>query len=274
MSVIDRNTQNCIYDEKWILNEFERSLMTDKFHIYLQPQVDMEGHILGAEVLTRWIDHDDVLVPVSQFIPILAKTDLIAKLDEHVWELAAQQISLWKGTDLEKLHLSVNVEPKDFMYLNVPNKLKALCDRYNIDIKKLHVEITERGFESDIKSSEEIIQELHKNGITVEIDDFGKGSSSLSILKDLYVDVLKLDMDFIKDTGNVLRSKIILESVVGMANKLHTEVIIEGVETKTQKERIENVGCKIYQGFLFSKPIPVPQFEELYYASLIGKEIL
>ena len=268
MNTSDICNNNCIYNETWILNEFERSLLTDKFHIYLQPQVDMESHILGAEVLARWIDHDDVMVPVSQFIPILAKTDLISKLDEHIWELAARQISLWKGTELENLHLSVNVEPKDFKYLKVPNKLKALCNRYNIDVRKLHVEITERGFESDIDCAESIILELHQNGITVEIDDFGKGSSSLSLLKDLCVDVLKLDMGFIRETGNLLRSKIILESVVGMANKLNTEVIIEGVENNNQKERIRSVGCKIYQGFLFSKPIPVQEFEELYYASI------
>ena len=162
--------------------------------------------------------------------------------------------------------------PKDFVYINVPEKLEALCQRYHVDIDKLHVEITERALASDTIKPEDMIRTLHEKGITVEIDDFGKGSSSLSMLKDFPADVLKIDMGFLRETEQEVRSKIILESVVNMADRLKTDVIVEGVETDAQKQGLKDMGCRMYQGFLFSRPLPVEEFERLYLESVKAQQ--
>ena len=255
-------------EDQWIISEFQKSLLTDQFRVFYQPQVDMDGTILGAEALVRWIRHDGTQVPLTRFLPVLSRSDLITRMDERVWELAVMQLAAWKGTPLENLYISVNIEPKDFLYIDVPEKLQALCGRFHADIRKLHVEITERALADESVRPEEIILALHEKGLTVEIDDFGKGSSSLSMLKDLPADVLKIDMGFLRETEQYVRSKIILESVVNMAKRLETEVIVEGVETDTQKQGLREMGCLMYQGFLFSRPLPAGEFEKLYLESL------
>ena len=251
-------------EDQWIISEFQKSLMTDQFRVFYQPQVDMDGRILGAEALVRWIRSDGTQVPLNRFLPVLSRSDLITRMDEHVWELAVMQLAAWKGTPFGDLYVSINIEPKDFLYINVPEKMEALCRRYQVDSRKLHVEITERALADDSFQPEEVIMALHAKGFTVEIDDFGKGSSSLSMLKDFPADVLKIDMGFLRETEQHVRSKIILESVVRMAERLDTEVIVEGVETNTQKQGLQEMGCRMYQGFLFSRPVPIEEFEQLY----------
>lgn len=247
--------------EAWIISRFEDSLSSNAFHIFLQPQVNMEGKIYGAEVLSRWFIDNDMLVPVSKYIPVLAKTEKIIKMDEHIWEMAIKQLSKWNDTVFRDLYLSINVEPKDFLLIDVPEKLLTLCKQHDVDVKKLHVEITERGIGTNFP--QKYIRSLHGKGFIVEMDDFGKGSNSLAMLRNINVDILKLDMEFIRKTKNRLRSKIVLDAVMRLAEKLQTEVIVEGVETESQKELLKNVGCKMYQGFLFSKPLPVEMFESL-----------
>lgn len=254
------------YDDNWIVSHFDKSLSEGCIYIYLQPQVDMKGNILGAEVLARWIEKNGDMIPVGQFIPALINAELITRMDLYIWETAVKKLSEWKGTPLEKIHLSVNVEPNDIIKIDVPSKLKELCQRHHVDISKIHVEITERGFDEDFPLPDNTIAAFHENGITVEIDDFGRGSSALSLLKNLDVDALKLDRGFISPSSenHNLRGKIILECVIGLAKKLKTLLIVEGVETGRQKQCIQNAGCNIYQGFYFSEPIPVTEFETLF----------
>ncbi|MCR4876586.1 MAG: GGDEF domain-containing phosphodiesterase [Clostridiales bacterium] len=255
-------------EDQWIICEFQNSLMTDQFRIYFQPQVDVTGRIHGAEALVRWIRNDRTMVPLDRFLPVLSRSDLITQMDEHVWEMAAMQLAAWKGTPLESLYISINVEPKDFQYINVPEKLAALCERYGVEIGKLHVEITESALADEDLLPEEVIQSLRNKGFTVEIDDFGKGSSCLSRLKDIPADVLKIDMGFLRESEQNVRSKIILESVVQMAERLNADVIVEGVETDRQKQELLDMGCRMFQGFLFSRPVPVEHFEKMYLKTL------
>lgn len=256
-------------EDQKIISEFEKNLKSQQFRIYLQPQVDMAGRIMGAEALVRWLREDGTSVPVQRFLPVLEMSDLISRLDRHVWELAVRQLAAWKGTELEELYLSINIDPKDIYYMDIPAVLRSLCEQYGVEIKKLRVEITERALTYDWDLQGELIESLQKNGFIVEIDDFGKGSSSLSMLKDVQADVLKIDMGFLDETRNEARSKIILESVVGMAGLLNMDVVVEGVETSDQKEDLRQMGCRMYQGFLFSQPIPVEMFEKLYHRTQI-----
>ncbi len=248
--------------EQRVISDFKRNLKSGQFIIYYQPQVDSEGHIEGAECLVRWILPDGKVIPPLEFIEILEQSSLIGSLDEYVWELAAKQLAAWKGTAFEDLYLSVNVSPKDFYYLDVASVFPNLCKKYKIDPSKLHVEITETAVADEMHNNMATIDKLQDEGFTVEIDDFGKGSSSLGLLKDLKADVLKIDMRFIQKSENGNRSNVILKSVIDMAKSLNMEVISEGIETEDQLNNLQNLGCEMFQGYYFSKPIPVAAFEQ------------
>lgn len=258
----DSMLQNAIHEQK-VISDFENNLKSGQFVIYVQPQVNQDGHIEGGECLVRWILPDGKLVPPFEFIGILEQSDLISSLDRYVWELAAKQLHAWKGTRFGDLYLSVNVSPQDFYYIDVAKTILELTEKYEIDPKMLRVEITETAVADELQNNRATIERLRESGFLVEIDDFGKGSSSLSMLKDINADVLKIDMGFLRKSENTARSNIILESVIDMAKRLGMGVISEGVETEGQLANLTAMGCEMFQGYYFSKPIPVAAFEEL-----------
>ncbi len=252
-----------IIHEQYIINEFKKNLRSGQFVIYLQPQLNREHRIEGAECLVRWILPTGDSLPPFEFIGILEQYGLIGALDEYIWELAVRQLSLWKGTEYEPLYLSVNVSPRDFFYLDITNVFVKLCKKYDIDPVKLHIEITETALADETKKNLETLRFLQKKGFIVEIDDFGKGSSSLGLLKDIQADVLKIDKLFIQKGTDEERSFVILKSVIDMSKRLKMEVIAEGVETEDQLKTLTELGCDMFQGYYFSKPIPIASFEKL-----------
>ncbi len=246
--------------DQHIIEEFEQALQSGDFQIYLQPQARADGHIFGAEALVRWVRRGQV-VPPMEFLGVLHQSELLSHLDACVWNQAAALLGRWKGTPLESLYVSINVDPSDFYYFDVPDLLKGLCAEHGIDTHKLRVEITETALVEDVERQSRIVEQLHAAGFIVEIDDFGKGSSSLSMLKDIHTDVLKIDMGFIRGENNRDRSRVILSSVIDMAGQLNMDVITEGVETFEQVQSLADMGCDKFQGFYFSRPIPVADFE-------------
>lgn len=249
--------------DQHVIAEFERALSQGDFHIYLQPQVHQDGHIHGAEALVRWIRPDGTAVLPMEFLGVLHQSELLSHLDAYVWEQAVKTLAKWTGTPMERLYISVNVDPTDFYHLDVPKLLGELCHRYGVDTARLRVEITETALFDDVEKQSRIVETLHQAGFKVEIDDFGKGYSSLSLLKDIHADVLKIDMGFIRGKSNLRRSRIILESVIEMARNLNMAVITEGVETREQVDNLLELGCNDFQGFYFSRPLPVRDFEEV-----------
>ena len=253
-----------------VIEDFEKAILNGEFHVYLQPQVTGDGRIIGAEALVRWIRGDEVIMP-GEFLPVLARSELLSHLDVCVWKQTAAILSRWSGTELENIPISVNVDPADFYYLDVPTRLCALCDRCGIRRGSLRVELTEASLIKDAERESMIMQRLREAGFYVEIDDFGKGSSSLSLLKDVHADMLKIDMGFLQGEANVDRSHVILGSVITMAQGLGMDVLTEGVETAAQVEMLTELGCSCFQGYFFSRPIPVQDFETLAKASLAKK---
>lgn len=254
-----------------ILTAFEQALKDQNFHIYLQPQVRLDGTVVGGEALVRWVRPNGEVVPPGEFLGVLHQSDLLANLDVYVWELAVKQLARWRGTALEPVYISVNVDPSDFYYFDVPARLAALCDGYGVPRTQLRVEITETALVIDSIMQNRIVEQLHAQGFIVEIDDFGKGSSSLSMLKDVHADVLKIDMGFVHGGTNVVRKRVILEAVVAMANNLRMDVVTEGVETREQVDLLSGMGCEMFQGFYFSRPIPVEDFETVVLARIEEK---
>ena len=251
--------------EQSIVGAFDTALSERQFHIYLQPQISSEEGLQGAEVLVRWIDPEKGLIPPVAFISILEKTGLISQLDKNVWEQAAETLQKWQGTDKKDLYLSINISAKDFYYLDVYQTLTEIVETYNIDPKKLRLEITESVLMSDVEKLLALTKKLHQYGFFIEIDDFGKGYSSLAMLKDIDVDVLKIDMEFLRETEHEEKSRIILGSIIEMSKRLNMNVITEGVETQSQLELLKNLGCEMFQGYYFAKPMPVDEFEKKYF---------
>ena len=251
-------------EERKIIGEFDRALDNEEFVMFLQPQVDVSGKPFGSEALVRWQHPDKGLLAPGVFIDVLEKTGFVYRLDRYMWDKAVKQLAEWKKRGINDYHISVNISTKDFYLIDVYETFVGLVEKYDIDPKLLKLEITETALMSDFNKNMVIIKRLQKYGFDIEIDDFGSGYSSLNMLKDISADVLKIDMGFLRASENEVKGQDILESIIGLANKLGMRVITEGVEKKTQVDMLYDMGCKMFQGYYFSKPLPVDEFEKKY----------
>lgn len=259
----DEEIRNRKLHETLNAEELEHALRNKQFAIYLQPQVDAENKkLIGAEALVRWTSPTRGIIPPNEFIPAFEENGMIAQLDYYVWEMACAQLSTWKKAGRDDFSISVNISAKDFYISDIYRSLTELVEKYNINPRSLKLEITETAFVLNVKEQMALVKKLQKYGFIVEIDDFGSGYSSLNSLKDISVDVLKLDMKFFEKTGDDDRAEKIVESVVKLAYNLKMPVIAEGVEEEEQVDMLRRIGCNIIQGYYFAKPMPVAEFEE------------
>lgn len=257
------NLREDFLNEQRIISEFEPALRSKQFQAYVQPQVFSEnGKCVGGEVLVRWIHPQTGMIPPYKFIPIFEQTGLIGKLDAYMWELACQKLQEWQRSGMPNQYLSVNISQKDFYLMDVYQTVTSLVEKYQIEPKNLHLEITETAVMNNPAEQLPLISRLREYGFMIEIDDFGSGYSSLNTLKDLNADVLKIDMGFLRKTEHQERSKIILKMIISLAKSLSMEVITEGVETQEQVDFLKDYGCDIFQGYHFAKPMPIHDFEE------------
>ena len=233
--------------------------------MFLQPQVNAKGELYGAEALVRWQHAQRGLLSPAMFIDVLEKAGLIYKLDRYIWESAAQKLKEWKDKGAEQYHISVNISTKDFYFVDIYEIFTGLIEKYDIRPDRLNLEITETALMSDFDKNMEILKQLQEYGFKIEIDDFGSGYSSLNMLKDISADVLKIDMGFLRASENEAKGMDILESIIVLAGKLGMDVITEGVEMEKQLTMLSNMGCGIFQGYYFSKPIPTNEFEDKYH---------
>ena len=246
-----------------MVNRFTDALAQDEFHLYLQPQLDRKEKLAAAEVLVRWIKGDGSIVSPGAFIPCFEESGQIAQLDRFVWEKTVQLLKSWEGTAFSDLALSINVSPKDFLYLDVAKTLQELIEKYDLPMEKLRVEITE----SAVVSQSKMVDDIIDAGFHVEIDDFGKGYSSLNTLRNIRAKTLKLDMFFLRFSDETkTRGRVIVDHVIHMGKTLGMQIVAEGVETEFQKNHLLKADCDYLQGFLFSPPIPVEAFVKKYAA--------
>ena len=250
--------------EKQLVGDFDQALKEKQFCMYLQPQMTSEGKMLGAEALVRWQHPKRGLIFPGDFIEVFEKTGLIYRLDRFIWELAVQKLARWQQEGHSDLYISVNISTKDFYYMNVYETITALVEKYRIIPSTLKLEITETAIMTGTAGELDMIEQFREYGFQVEIDDFGSGYSSLNMLKDISADILKIDMGFLNATENELKGQDILESIIFLAQKLGMEVITEGVETSQQLTMLIQMGCRMFQGYYFSRPIPEEEFEKKY----------
>ena len=252
--------------EKQLVGDFEKALDEKQFCMYLQPQMTSDGKMLGAEALVRWQHPKRGLIFPNDFIEVFERTGLIYRLDKFVWELAVQKLAQWQKYGHNNLYISINISTKDFYYMDVYKTITSLVEKYHIIPSTLKLEITETALMTGTSGELDIIQHFRQYGFQVEIDDFGSGYSSLNTLKDMDVDVIKIDMGFLRTTkpDRLEKSMSILNTIIALTKTLGLAVITEGVETKEQVMELTQMGCSVYQGYYFSKPIPIKQFEETY----------
>lgn len=262
----DEGIRESSVSEQKVTGEFGKALEEGQFCFYIQPQVSVRGEILGGEALVRWIHPERGLVPPIEFIGILENTGLICRLDMYIWELACKKLREWKDRGFTGYHLSVNISPKDFYFTDIYKVFTGLVEKYELNPRSLRLEITESAIMGDFDKQLVLIQRLQEYGFLVEMDDFGSGYSSLNMLKDMPVDTLKVDMGFLRQTDHQERSRIILRMIITLSKQLGMEVVTEGVETREQVEFLTDMGCDVFQGYYFAKPMPVSDFESRYFS--------
>lgn len=259
----DENSyRNDIFKQQ-LIGEFETALNENQFCMYLQPQTDKDGNMLGAEALIRWNHPNMGLVMPGAFIECFEDAGLIYRLDNYIWEEAAKQLKIWKDAGYN-YYISVNISAKDFYHIDVYQTFKNLVSKYGIDTDKLHIEITETALSEDKQATHKTIERLHDEGFIIEIDDFGSGYSSFNFLKDVCADVIKIDRVFLKKSSHEERGEQILRSIISLSHDIGMDVITEGVENVDQLSMLAKMNCDWFQGYYFSKPIAVGDFEEKY----------
>lgn len=259
----DENSyRNDIFKQQ-LIGEFETALNENQFCMYLQPQTDKDGNMLGAEALIRWNHPNMGLIMPGAFIECFEDAGLIYRLDNYIWEEAAKQLKIWKDSGYN-YYISVNISAKDFYHIDVYQTFKNLVSKYGIDTDKLHIEITETALSEDKQAAHKTIERLHDEGFIIEIDDFGSGYSSFNFLKDVCADVIKIDRVFLKKSSHEERGEQILRSIISLSHDIGMDVITEGVENVDQLSMLAKMNCDWFQGYYFSKPVTVGDFEEKY----------
>ena len=260
----DDKLRNEIVHNQLISNQVRGAIETKQIRPYLQPIVDSKGLLAGAEALVRWIHPDEGFMNPGMFIPLFERNGLIAEVDRYMWRCACEILSDWKTRGIGSF-ISVNISPKDFYYMDVVSELKALVEEFGIEPVRLRVEITETVMVTGSVDILKIVESLRENGFIVEMDDFGSGYSSLNLLKDININVVKIDMQFLKDSERNMKANTIIKNIISMSEELGIDTLTEGVETAKQFEKLYAMGCRLYQGYYFSKPVPLEDFEKQWF---------
>lgn len=252
-----------IWDQKIAAN-LNLGIKNKQIVPYLQPQIDLEGNVDGAEVLVRWNHPTEGFLTPNRFIPTFETNGMILELDRHMWRQACELLKKWSYGPNKNTHLSVNISPRDFYYVDLYKEFTSLVKEFQIDPQLLRLEITETVFINDVENKVILLKRLREEGFIIEMDDFGSGYSSLNLLKDLPIDVLKIDMMFLGKNNDSIKANKILAGTIRMAKDIGLTVISEGVENKEEAAFLRQCGCDYMQGYYYEKPMSVEAFEAKY----------
>ncbi len=260
----DPQMQHTIHARLELERELREAIEKQQFKLYYQIQVDHLGYPLGAEALIRWQHPERGLVSPLQFIQLAEETGLILPIGQWVLEAACAQLKIWEqSAHSSALTISINVSAKQFRQEGFVNQVQTAVNRYAINPKLLKLELTESILLESIEATITIMNDLKKTGIRFSLDDFGTGYSSLQYLKRLPLSQLKIDQSFVRDIVSDTNDKVIVRTIIAMAQSMELEVIAEGVETIEQRQLLQNTGCMKFQGYLFGKPVSIEEFDLL-----------
>ncbi len=260
----DDHLRNALLRQQMIIDGMESALADGQFLVYLQPKYQIRGNRLaGAEALVRWRHPEWGFLSPGEFIPLFEKNGFITKLDQFVWDRTCAYLREWDDKGYPPISVSVNVSRADIYNADITHILMRTVEKYGLPPSRLHLEITESAYTENPGQIIETVSRLRQLGFVMEMDDFGNGYSSLNMLNQMPIDVLKLDMGFIQSETAKPLSRGVLQFIMELARWMHLSVVAEGVETKEQLERLTEIGCDYVQGYYFAKPMPSDEFEVL-----------
>ena len=251
-----------MYSEQ-LIEDFPKAVEEGQFKVFFQPKYNITGdkpYLAGTEALVRWQHPELGMISPGVFIPLFEENGLIQDLDHYVWRQAARQIRIWKDEIGYTVPVSVNVSRVDMYDANIVYSLLDILEESRLEAGDLHLEVTESAYAEDAEQIIETVKRLRSMGFLVEMDDFGTGYSSLNMLSSLPIDVLKLDMQFIRTAFGQEKDTHMLEIIIEIARHLSAPVVAEGVETEEQVKALKEIGCDLVQGYFFSPPVPAEKF--------------
>lgn len=259
-----------IGDEKEIIDQMEDALENHQFEMYLQPKYDLHRNAYcGCEALVRWRHPQKGLISPGEFIPIFEQTGFIRKLDMFMLEAVCQILKRWEEKSYPELSISVNISRKNLKQTDFIERVLSITNQYRIKRANLEIELTESSIFEDVDRMIEIGQAFRNYGFKMSMDDFGSGYSSINLLGNLPLDVIKLDQGFFNSQLKREQNMIVVESTINMIKKLGMTVVAEGIETEEEINMLRSLGCDIIQGYYFGKPMTVHEFE----AQIFGQRI-
>lgn len=263
LSFYDETIRQRSIEDQDIENEMSMALVNEEFQMFLQPKVAIAStEVVGAEALVRWVHPKKGIIYPDRFIPLFEKNGFITKLDYYIWEKAFATLRKWIDIGFDPVPISVNVSRLHIHNTNLVDIFLRLSKKYKVPTNLIELELTETVLFDNIKELTHVVQDLKQEGFVLSIDDFGSGYSSLHMLKDVPVDVLKIDRAFLNETVDTERGKTVIRYTIDMAKQLNMDIVAEGVENFIQAEFLYNAGCEIAQGYYYSKPIPTKKFEQ------------
>ncbi|WP_234085860.1 EAL domain-containing protein [Azonexus sp. R2A61] len=253
------------HDRMYLINDLRQALASKAFHLVYQPQLDMQtGQLTGLEALLRWDHAERGLVPPNKFIPLAEEIGLIDAIGEWVLKAVCAQIVAWRQAGLQAPRVAINLSPKQFRKAHVPSLIARTLNEYRLEPCHLKVELTEHALMDDTDYTLQMLSELQQLGVHLSVDDFGTGYSSLSYLKRYPINEIKIDHSFVDGIADDANDRAIARAIIAMADVMGMDVIAEGVETQEQREALLANGCRIAQGYLFARPMPVGTVEKYF----------
>lgn len=262
-------------DDQDIENEMVNALKEHQFEMYLQPKVSIANtDVVGAEALVRWNHPRRGIITPDKFIPLFERNGFIIKMDYYIWEKAFATIRDWLDEGYDPVPISVNVSRVHIYDSNIIEIFKNLAIKYRVPTYLIELELTETTYFDNYDMLTKIILDLKREGFILSIDDFGSGYTSLNMLKDIPIDVIKFDKEFTKEILSTERGKTVIQYTIAMAKQLDIEVIAEGVEDFYQAQFLFEAGCEVAQGYFYSKPLPIHKFESYTFGYYYKMQIL
>lgn len=266
MAFFDDAARERLLEEEEIERTASEALQKEEFHVYLQPKVSPKDEtVKGAEALVRWCKSNDRIISPGNFIPVFEKNGFITELDYYMLKKVCEIIRNWIELGYDPMPISVNISRLHFANPQLAEILRDIVDKYDVPHYYIELELTESAFLQNKQIIVQTVTKLREYGFIVSMDDFGAGYSSLNSLKDLPLDIVKLDGELFRMTDEVERGLTVIRNTITMAKDLHMMVVAECIETKEQVDFLCNVGCDVIQGYYYAKPMPVHKFEEKYF---------
>ena len=250
--------------ERKVEDSMEQALRNEEFIVYYQPKYDpVDNRLVAAEALVRWNSPTEGIIPPGRFIPLFEKNGFITKLDDYMFASVAKQQAEWKLKGMKTVPVSVNLSRVHFAQDDIVHNICGIIDSYGIEHKMVEIEVTESAFIENKSQLVSVVDHLKNHGFVISMDDFGSGYSSLNTLKELPLDVVKIDRDFFVGEGYDVKGKLIVSSVIKLAKSMKMKVVAEGVEVKDQIDFLVKENCDMIQGYYYAKPMPAEEFAQL-----------